>query len=406
MRVKTRFAPSPTGALHIGTARTAYFNWLYARKNLGHFEIRIEDTDKERNQNPTALLEIIEWLGFDHDRLSYQSANIDRHKQIAIQLEQTGAAYYAEGAIRFKVPKDQALLLQDHVQGSVSKQSKDLEDFVLLRSDGTPTYILASMVDDFYDEITHVIRGVDHLTNTFKQLLLYQALKRQPPQFTHIPLITDLDRQKLSKRHGALSVQELREDGYLQEGICNTLLRLGWSYGNEEIVPKSKALEIFDLKDLNKSPACFDPDKLKDLNAYYMRSDEQLWAKTAEWRVGWSEAECERAQLLLHETAKRTVTLKELVEALNYCRDDFRADYQINLPGLDKVLNDCEFTEEQLNVELRKFASEKGLNFGKDIAKPLRVVLTGKETSPSLFYVMEGLGKEVCLERVRAATLS
>lgn len=406
MIVKTRFAPSPTGALHIGTARTAYFNWLYARKNHGHFEIRIEDTDKERNQSPAELLEIIEWLGFDHDRLSYQSANIDRHKHIAFQLAQTGAAYTDEGAIRFKVPKDQTLLLQDHVQGSVSKQSKDLEDFVLLRSDGTPTYILASMVDDFYDEITHVIRGVDHLTNTFKQLLLYQALKRQPPQFTHIPLITDLDKQKLSKRRGALSIQELREDGYLQEGICNTLLRLGWSYENEEIVPKSKALEIFDLKDLNKSPACFDPDKLKGLNAYYMRNDEQLWGKTAELRGDWNESERQRAQLLLHETAKRTVTLKELVEALNYCRDDFRTDYQINLPGLDRILNECEFTEERLNTELRKFASEKGLNFGKDIAKPLRVVLTGKETSPSLFYVMEGLGKEICLERVRAAMQS
>ena len=435
--IKARFAPAPTGALHIGSARTAYFNWLYARANNGIFEVRIEDTDASRNLDCSELLELLSWLGINYDRLTYQSDNIDSHINAAHLLVSTGHAYRCymtdeetEGirteynivdspwrdstevqdkpyTIKFKMPRDQIITLNDSVIGKAVCNTKELEDVVLLRSNGKPTFILASMVDDHNDGITHVLRGSDHINNTFKHLVMYQAFGWQAPVFGHIPLVKDITGQKFSKRKNAQSIAEFRAMGYLPEAICNTILRLGWSHKDEEIIPLSRALRLFSINGLNKASSCFDPQKLDYLNKYYMCNEltnAQLWNLVKPLCDGWEEIELERARLLLSETAKRSNTLVDIVNGLKYCKNDFAVQAGQNIVpqvfGILHTLKNCEFTESCIEIAMREFAASNHLNFGKEIAYHLRIALTGAATSPSLFIVIASLGRDLVLKRL------
>ncbi|HPG88797.1 MAG TPA: glutamate--tRNA ligase, partial [Hyphomicrobium sp.] len=315
-----RFAPSPTGYLHIGGARTALFNWLYARGRGGKFLLRIEDTDRERN-NPAAVAAILDglsWLGlsWDGDAVS-QFSRADRHREVALELLKRGAAYHcysspeeinaareaakAEGrpqiflspwrdraaadapkdvkpAVRLRAPRDGETIVNDHVQGRVTFPNKDLDDLIILRSDGNPTYNLAVVVDDHDMAVTHVVRGVDHLTNTARQTQIYQGMAWDVPDFAHVPLIHGADGAKLSKRHGAQGVEDYRSMGYLPVALRNYLVRLGWSHGDEEIISTEQLIEWFDIDDINKSASRFDFKKLDDLNGHYIRqsSDDEL----------------------------------------------------------------------------------------------------------------------------------
>ncbi len=317
MSIITRFAPSPTGFLHIGSARTALFNWLYTKKRLGKFYLRIEDTDKVRS-TPEAIKTIIEslkWLGLNWDgEIVFQSHRQSRHKEIAEKLVSLGQAYYCyltpeqiaeerrkspysklispwrdkssrpnlspnvNPVIRLRSIDSGSLTIHDTVQGNVQVNNEQLDDMILLRSDGTPTYMLAVVVDDYDMGVNYIIRGDDHLTNTFRQIQIYNAMGWELPNYAHIPLIHGEDGAKLSKRHGALGVQHYREMGYLPETLCNYLLRLGWGYGNKEILSINEAIEIFDVSDIGKSPARFDMNKINSLNAHYisMQNDEKL----------------------------------------------------------------------------------------------------------------------------------
>ena len=316
MTVITRFAPSPTGYLHIGSARTALFNWLYARRKGGKFLLRIEDTDRARSTDEAidAIFDSMKWLGLDWDEEPiFQFSRASRHAEVAHQLLKEGKAYYCycspeelekmreearaknlpagyDGrwrdrdaseappgippVIRFKAPREGETVIEDQVQGTVRLQNNQLDDMVLLRADGTPTYMLSVVVDDHDMEITHIIRGDDHLTNAFRQYHLYDAMGWTVPVFAHIPLIHGPDGAKLSKRHGALGAEAYREMGFLPEAMRNYLLRLGWAHGDDEVIPTEKAIEWFDLPAIGRSPSRFDVAKLTNLNAHYMREAE------------------------------------------------------------------------------------------------------------------------------------
>jgi glutamyl-tRNA synthetase len=313
MTVVTRFAPAPTGFLHIGSARTALFNWLFTRHHKGTFRLRIEDTDRERSTQKAidAIVDSLKWLGITWDEaIVYQFSRSKRHIEVAQELLAQGKAYYCycsieeleemrtqarlsgkqprydgrwrdrdpaeaptgvKPVVRLKAPQEGSTTIQDHVRGTVSVNNEQLDDFVLLRADGTPTYMISVVVDDHDMEISHIIRGDDHLTNTFRQKHLYDALGWTLPEVCHIPLIHGPDGAKLSKRHGALGVEAYREMGILPEAMCNYLLRLGWSHGDDEIISQDQAIEWFTLESIGKSPARFDMDKLLHVNAHYLR---------------------------------------------------------------------------------------------------------------------------------------
>ncbi|PPR61848.1 MAG: Glutamate--tRNA ligase, partial [Alphaproteobacteria bacterium MarineAlpha4_Bin2] len=316
MAVVTRFPPSPTGALHIGSARTALFNWLFARHHLGQFVLRIEDTDRKRSTEEAveSIFDGLSWLGLEWDKeVTFQSENLERHADLAMQLLDNGMAYKcyctpdeldamrmerrkqgkrilydrrwrdrgpedapdcAPHAIRIKMPLEGETTIQDLVQGNVTISNEQLDDFIILRTDGTPTYMLSVVVDDHDTGISHVIRGDDHLNNAFRQFHLYKAAGWKPPEYAHIPLIHGADGQKLSKRHGATSVQEYREMGILPEALRNYLIRLGWSHGDDELISLEQAIEWFDLDAVGRAAARFDLAKLENLNAHYLRDGE------------------------------------------------------------------------------------------------------------------------------------
>ncbi|HIE48024.1 TPA: glutamate--tRNA ligase, partial [Candidatus Bipolaricaulota bacterium] len=262
--VRVRFAPSPTGYLHVGGARTALFNWLYARHHRGTFILRIEDTDRNRSTDEAIeqILESMRWLGLDWDELYRQTDRIDVHRRAAEELLRKGAAYEHEGAVWFRTPKTGVTVVEDLLLGRVEFKNSELKDLVILRSDGTPTYNFACVVDDSDMRVTHVIRGDDHLNNTPKQILIYRALGRGLPQFAHLPMILGPDKTKLSKRHGAVSVLEYRRRGFLPEALINFFARLGWSHGDQEIFSREELIELFDLPGVGKSAAVFDEQKL------------------------------------------------------------------------------------------------------------------------------------------------
>jgi len=465
--IVTRFAPSPTGFLHIGGARTALFNWLYARGRGGKMLLRIEDTDRERSTQAAidAILDGLNSLGLDWDgETVYQFSRSERHREVVRALLETGGAYrcYAsaeelaqmrekarsegraklydgrwrdrdpaeappgvEPVIRLKAPLTGETVIEDQVQGRVVWQNENLDDLVLLRSDGTPTYMLAVVVDDHDMGVTHVIRGDDHLTNAARQTQIYNALGWQAPLMAHIPLIHGPDGSKLSKRHGALGVDAYRAMGYLPAALRNYLVRLGWSHGDQEIFTTEEMLAAFDLPQIGRSPARFDFAKLESLNGYYLRhtDDAELLAeleRVLPHIAGGPELEAKltadtREKLLaamggLKERAKTLVELADgarfIVAERPLALDDnatglLTADARALLDDLSKDLKTVEpWNAEATEHTVRAFAERKGVKLGS-VAQPLRAALTGRTTSPPIFDVLAVLGKSESLARLQ-----
>lgn len=465
-QVVTRFAPSPTGFLHIGGARTALFNWLYARKRGGKMLLRIEDTDRERSTKEAmeAILDGLRWLGLDWDGDAiYQFARAPRHREVAEELLAKGAAYRcwasaqeleemrekarAEGrpprydgrwrdrdpseapagvapVIRLKAPKDGETVIEDAVQGRVVFPNKDMDDFVLLRSDGAPTYMLAVVVDDHDMGVTQIIRGDDHLTNAARQKHIYEAMGWQTPAFAHIPLIHGPDGAKLSKRHGALGVDAYREMGYLPAALRNYLARLGWSQGDKEFFSGDELIEAFDLAQVHRSPARFDYVKLENMNGHYMRAmdDAALFAAlidTLPYLKGGPGIaarlnEAKKAQLLaaMSGLKARAKTLNELLDGAGFLFAarplpmEPKAEQILAQGGRDRLAALYprlaalgEWTAAATEGVVRETAEALSVKLG-DLAQPLRAALTGRTTSPGIFEVMEILGREESLGRL------
>lgn len=462
--IVTRFAPSPTGFLHIGGARTALFNWLYARGRGGKFLLRIEDTDRARStpEATAAIYDGLKWLGltWDGEAVS-QFARVHRHRAAAEQMLEKGGAYRcystkeeidafrkaakAEGrppmfqspwrdkgpdewpdapyTVRLKAPRDGEVVVNDEVQGRVTFNAAQIDDLILLRSDGTPTYMLAVVVDDHEMGVTHVIRGDDHLTNAARQTCIFEALGWPTPTFAHIPLIHGPDGAKLSKRHGALGAEAYRDMGYLPEAMRNYLARLGWAHGDDEFFTDDQALEWFDLPQIGKSAARFDFKKLENLNGQHMRVANDavlteaalaLFASTS----GGAVDEAKQTMLVeamagLKERAKTLVDLLESAHYLLYDRpftpDEKAAkllsdDAKTLLSRLTSHLRNAnEWTSETLEEQVRAFAEAEDLKLGK-IAQPMRAALTGRATSPGVFDVLVTLGREESLARLQDQT--
>ncbi len=459
--VVTRFAPSPTGFLHIGGARTALFNWLFARHHGGLFRLRIEDTDRKRSTQAAidAILDGLDWLGLDHDgEVVYQFARAARHAELARELLAGGRAYHcyaspeeleemratarAEGrpmrydgrwrdrdpaeapagvdpVVRLKMPQEGETVIEDLVQGSVTVRNDQLDDMILLRADGTPTYMLSVVVDDHDMGVTHVIRGDDHLTNAFRQTQLYRALDWQPPAFAHIPLIHGPDGAKLSKRHGALGVEAYRDMGYLPEALRNYLLRLGWGHGDDEIISTEQAIEWFDLANVGKSAARFDFVKLESLNGHYMReaASDRLAAAVAprlEAMLGrpLSETALSRLRAGMDGLKARAKNLVELAEnAVFYAVDRplsmnakaekiLKPEARARLARLHQHLSNLpEWSEAGIEAAVRAFAEAEDCKLG-DVAQPLRAALSGSNVSPGIFEVAAILGRAEALARI------
>ena len=452
--VVTRFAPSPTGFLHIGGARTALFNWLFARHHGGKFLLRIEDTDKARSTKEAidAILDGMNWLGLDWDGHEYyQSQFWARHAEIAHRLLDRGAAYRCymtqeelaaqrEAAqrerrpfrinspwrdvtdgqgdkpfvVRLKAPRDGETVIDDRVQGRVTVQNVELDDFVLLRSDGTPTYMLAVVVDDHDMGVTHVIRGDDHLNNAFRQLVIIRAMGWPEPTYAHVPLIHGPDGAKLSKRHGALGVDSYRDDlGFLPEAVSNYLLRLGWGHGDDEIISRSQAIEWFDLDHVGKSPSRFDFKKLENLNGHYIReADDERLAKLVAPRLGIDVNQQALLVRAMAELKARAHTLNQLAEGASFlfaarpldvdaaAAALLTADSGTLLAAAHKALAAlANWDEESLEAAIREVAESQDVKLGK-LAQPLRAALTGRTTSPGIFDVLALLGRDESLARI------
>jgi len=466
MTVVTRFAPSPTGFLHIGGARTALFNWLYARGRGGKMLLRIEDTDRERSTQAAidAILDGLSWLGiaWDGDTV-YQFARAARHREVAESLLAAGSAYYcyatpeeltamreaaraagraklydgrwrdrdpreappgAKPTIRLKAPLSGETVIEDQVQGRVVWQNENLDDLVLLRSDGTPTYMLAVVVDDHDMGVTHVIRGDDHLTNAARQKQIYDALGWAVPAMAHIPLIHGPDGSKLSKRHGALGVDAYRAMGYLPAALRNYLVRLGWSHGDQEIFSTEEMIAAFDLPQVGRSPARFDFAKLENLNGHYIRHSDDGALLAAIERLlphiaGGTAIAAKltpglRQQLLaaMPSLKERAKTLLDLIDGARFLLADrpiplddkaealLTADARSLLADVAAKLAEVEpWTTAATEQAVRLFAEHKGAKLGA-VAQPLRAALTGRTTSPGIFEVLTVLGKPESLARL------
>jgi glutamyl-tRNA synthetase len=448
----TRFAPSPTGFLHIGGARTALFNWLLARHQGGKFLLRLEDTDRARStpEAVEAIFNGLRWLGIDWDEEPvFQFSRASRHAELAQQLVESGNAYYcycspeeletmreeakSHGAspkyngmwrdrdpqdapagvnpvIRLKAPQEGKTTLTDIVQGTVTVNNAQLDDMVLLRSDGTPTYMLSVVVDDHEMGITHVIRGDDHLTNTFRQIQIYHAFGWNMPEFGHIPLIHGPDGTKLSKRHGALGIESYKDMGFLPEAICNCLLRLGWSHGDDEIISIPQAIEWFSTENLGKSASRLDFSKMENLNGYYMReaANERLLQCLLEIIGEVSDEKKLRLLRGMNGLKQRSKTLLELRDISTIYTDNFTAPNieKSSLEVIGQTLKKLEitenWTEKSLEISLRGLAAELGISFGK-MAQPLRSVLTGKKITPSIFEMLCVFGKDESIHRLKIA---
>jgi glutamyl-tRNA synthetase len=466
-QVVTRFAPSPTGFLHIGGARTALFNWLYARRLGGKFLLRIEDTDRERSTPAAveAILDGLKWLGLDWDGDAVrQFERADRHREVAHQLLTSGGAYRCFASadelaemrekqrldgkpmrydgrwrdrdpadapagvaptIRLRAPQEGDTVVDDKVQGKVVFANKELDDFVLLRSDGNPTYMLAVVVDDHDMGVTHIIRGVDHLTNTARQIHLYQALDWAVPIMAHLPLIHGPDGGKLSKRHGALGVDAYRALGYLPAALRNYLVRLGWSQGDREFFSTQELIEAFDLPAIGRSPSRFDFAKLENMNGHFMRAtpDAELLAillAALPYLPGGTEIAAKldgdkRAQLAaaMPGLKERAKTLVELLDGARFLFAERpvaieekaeeilarggRLHIKALLPRLEALE---EWTAATTEAAVRDYASEQGAKLGV-IAQPLRAATTGRATSPGIFDVLAVLGRKESLGRLR-----
>ncbi len=463
-QVVTRFAPSPTGYLHIGGARTALFNWLFARGRGGKFLLRIEDTDRARStpEATEAIFEGLRWLGLDWDGDAVsQFSRVERHAEVAREMLEKGAAYRcyatqeeiqafrdeakekglpplfrspwrdkgpedwpdAPYTVRLKAPREGEVTVEDAVQGTVTWKADQMDDLILLRSDGTPTYMHAVVVDDHDMGVTHVIRGDDHLTNAARQSLIYRALGWDLPVFAHIPLIHGPDGAKLSKRHGALGVEAYRDMGYLPAAMRNYLARLGWAHGDDEFFTTEQATEWFTLEAVNKGAARFDFAKLENLNGQHMRAStdaalmEALDVLAAAHKI--APVEGARREMLLEAMPglkERAKTLLELHENAYYIFADrplqidekaaknLGADAAEMLARLTPHLrNASPWTSEKTEETVRAFAETEGIKLGK-VAQPLRAALTGRAVSPGVFDVMATLGRDECLARIDDVT--
>ncbi len=456
MSVVVRFAPSPTGYLHIGGARTALFNYLFAKHNGGKFLLRIEDTDKERSTAAAidAILQGLDWLGLSYDdNYVLQSKNIQRHKEVAQKLLENDQAYLCYTAaeeleemraqaeakkevfrfkspwrdkaqsqassvkpvIRIKAPLEGEMVIRDLVQGEIRVKNSELDDLVMLRSDGTPTYMMAVVVDDHDMGITHIIRGDDHLTNAFRQKVIYQAMNWNVPEFAHIPLIHGADGAKLSKRHGATSVIDYKDMGYLPEAMRNYLLRLGWSHGDAEIISDAQAIEWFNLEKIGKSPSRFDFAKLKSINKHYIKEKDErdlLEMVLSSWSSEVTQAEKDRTLRAIKFVKERAELVGDLTKSLEVYRDNFSAKFgeaeqnliaekKSLLADLYKVFSELnDWSHDGVKNSLNSFATEKNIKI-KDFGPVLRIVLTFSSASAGgIFDVVEILGKNEVTTRI------
>ncbi len=458
-QIVTRFAPSPTGYLHIGGARTALFNWLYARRHNGRFLLRIEDTDKARSTQAAidAILDGMKWLGLDWDgEAYYQSHFAARHAEVAHGMLAAGTAYKCymtqqdlaaareeaqrdkrpfrldspwrdrtDGpdepfVVRLKAPRDGETVIEDQVQGGVTVQNAEIDDFVLLRSDGSPTYMLAVVVDDHDMGVTHVIRGDDHLNNAFRQLALIRALGWPEPTYAHIPLIHGADGAKLSKRHGALGVETYRDElGVLPEALFNYLLRLGWGHGDEEIISRDRATQLFDLGNVGRGPSRFDTKKLENLNGHYLREAEDyrlaaLIDHKVEGRLqrGLDREDIDLLARAMPELKPRAKDLNDLAEGALFLFKSRPLDVDEKAAALleggapdllarvhQALSAVADWTQEATEQAVRGVSEEAGVKLGQ-VAQPLRAALTGRTTSPGIFDVLVLLGRDESLARI------
>jgi glutamyl-tRNA synthetase len=457
MSIRTRFAPSPTGYLHIGGVRTALFSWLYARRHEGIFILRIEDTDRARSTDEAIriILEGMQWLGFDYDEGPYyQTRRFDRYQEIIRHLLGTGHAYHCycsreeldnmrdaamargekpryngrcregrahppEGVapvVRFKNPLSGDVVINDLIQGRVVYHNHELDDLIITRSDGTPTYNLTVVVDDIDMQISHVIRGDDHLNNTPRQLNIFTALEANPPHYAHVPLILGPDGARLSKRHGAVSVLEYREQGYLPQALLNYLVRLGWSHGDQEIFSREEMIRYFDIGDVNKAAASVNPEKLLWLNQHYLKTEP---AQTLEVplleqfkTIGLDPATGPELIKLIEVQRGRCNTLKNIAEDSRIFFTEFddydpdaaakylTAEAMPVLESLSDALKGLDKWEAgALHDVVKTVAGTLGLKLGK-VAQPLRVALCGDAVSPSIDLTLELMGKERTIARI------
>jgi glutamyl-tRNA synthetase len=462
MTVRTRFAPSPTGYLHIGGVRTALFSWLYARHHGGEFILRVEDTDRERSTDEAVqvILEGMKWLGLEHDEGPfYQTERFDRYHAVIQQLLDEDKAYHCycsreeldemraaamaksekpkysgkcrhrsgqtpadiNPVVRFKNPTDGVVVVDDLIQGEVVFQNQELDDLIIARSDGSPTYNLTVVVDDMDMSITHVMRGDDHLNNTPRQINMFEALGAELPKFGHIPMILGPDGKKLSKRHGTVSVLQYREEGYLPDALLNYLVRLGWSHGDQEIFSIDEMIQLFDIKDVNKAASAINPDKLLWLNQHYIKTGDssRLATLASDYleKADLSLEEGPEVEQLFDVQKERVKTMIELAEQSRYFYEDFsefdekaakknlRPVVLEPLTKLRELLAELsEWSKESLHETLEKVATEFDMKLGK-IAQPLRVAITGGAVSPSIDDTLNLIGKKRCLERLDKALI-
>jgi glutamyl-tRNA synthetase len=465
MTVRTRFAPSPTGPLHIGGVRTALFNYLYSRHHGGEFLLRIEDTDRERSTDAATqgIINSLDWLGLERDgQTVFQSTGMVRHAEVARELLAAGKAYYCyctpeelnrereqartekrvwryDGrwrdrdpsqapagvapVIRLKSEREGETVLEDLVQGSVRVANVELDDMIILRSDGSPMYNHSVVVDDHDMGISHVIRGDDHLTNTFRQIQVYRAMGWELPRFAHIPLIHGADGAKLSKRHGAQFALEFRDQGFLPEALCNYLLRLGWSHGDLEVLGREEAIRLFDIADVNRGPSRMDYAKLTNLNGIYIRQadDERLTADVLErlaqrGNLAVDSVAAGRILALMPALKERAKTLVELADSAAFlaravplpmepkATSALTPEARSMLREVGAALAGTDFSLPAIDAALRGFAERHGVKLGQ-VAQPLRAALTGSTVSPGIDATLAALGRDESLVRIAAASV-
>lgn len=461
MTVRTRFAPSPTGYLHIGGARTALFSWLYARKNAGTFILRIEDTDRERSTQASvdAILEGMAWLELNYDEGPfYQTQRFDRYAEVIQQLLDSGYAYRCycskdeleqmreqqmarkekprydgywrerqhetppagvEPVIRFKNPQDGVVEFDDMVRGKITVSNAELDDLIIARSDGTPTYNFTVVVDDIDMNVTHVIRGDDHINNTPRQINIMQALGFTPPRYAHVPMILGADGQRLSKRHGAVSVMQYRDEGYLPQALLNYLVRLGWSHGDQEIFSRAEMVEYFNLESINRAPAAFSPEKLLWLNQHYLKTlpveaiEQQLI-----WHLQQQKLDITNGPAIadvINAQRERAKTLVEMVAISRYFYEDvnqydeaavqkqFKADTAETLRVVkDQLATIDDWQGTAIHHAINQACEQLGVKLGK-VGPALRIAVTGGTSSPSLDVTLELIGKARSLQRIERA---
>ncbi len=456
-KIRTRFAPSPTGYLHIGGARTALFNWLFSRHNGGEFVLRIEDTDQQRStdESTKAILDAMAWMGLNWDEgPHFQAQRVDLHREMVQKLIQEGKAYYCTctpeeleakrkeamatgkkpkydgtcrdkglkktpgSVVRFRGVQTGVTIVEDLIKGNISFNNDELDDLIIERGDGYPTYNFAVVIDDALMNITHVIRGDDHVNNTPRQILMYQALGFDVPQFAHVPMILGADKARLSKRHGATSVMAYKEMGFLPEALVNYLVRLGWSHGDQEIFTLKELIEHFDFSAVGKSPAVFNPEKLLWLNAHYIKEakPERLMEEMKPlWAVGISTDDESFTQKVIVDLQPRVKTLVELAQTADFyfaaqIQYEEQAAQKFLVPEVAEHLKAIaamipavqNFSKEGIEAFLKNFIEEQKIKF-KAIAQPLRVALTGKTVSPGIDEIMVTLGRERVLKRISDA---